>query len=175
MKNSLHFLSILLMLSFQSFGQEPTAPTVNGLNLQDSIVLANIPEWIKPILEKSEIAKKYKISMNYNPYYFEADFTGDKFIDIAFFVVNTIDNTKGIMIINSGKNLVYIVGCGNPTELGASLIGFQSWFIFREKTIRNHSKKTVALKTPGILVKGKQETNMVVYWSKNKYKTFIQQ
>lgn len=169
MKKTLHLISFTLFVAFGSFGQDPT---LNGLTLQDSATLANIPEWIKPVLEKSDIAKKYKIQMTCNPFYFELDLTGDKLMDIVFFVENTVDHTKGLMIINSGKNLAYIVGCGNPTELGASLHTMQSWLVYREKSIYNESKKTVPLKTPGILVKGKKETNMVVYWAKNKYKTF---
>lgn len=169
---SLHLLSLTCLLSFSSPAQDAT---INGLSLQDSTVIANIPEWVKPILEKSETVKTHKIISTYNPLYFEADFTGDKLIDIAFFVENMVDHTKGMMIINSGKNLVYIVGCGNPTEMGSSFTSFPSWFVFRGKTIRNQSKKTVSITNPAILLKGTKETNLVVYWSRNKYKTFIQQ
>ena len=169
---SLHFILITCFFSFESFAQDAT---LNGLSLQDSIVIANIPDWVKPVLEKSETVKTHKIIAAYNPLYFETDFTGDKLIDIAFFVENTVDHTKGLMIVNSGKNLVYIIGCGNPTEMGSSFTAFPSWFIFRGKTILNHSKKSVSITNPAILLKGKQETNLVVYWSKNKYKTFIQQ
>lgn len=170
---TLRFLSLSCLLSFFSFAQEEIVLT--GLTIQDSTVIANIPEWVKPILEKSETAKNYKISSTYNPLYFEADFTGDKLIDIAFFVENTLDHTKGMMMINSGKNLIYIVGCGNPTEMGSSFTSFPSWFVYRGKTIRNQSKKTVSITNPAIQLKGTKETNLVVYWSKNKYKTFIQQ
>lgn len=172
MKHSLNSLFILVLLSFSSRAQEAS---INGLTLQDSVVIANMPEWVKPILEKSDQVKTHKIISNYNPLYFEADFTGDKLIDIAFFVENTVDHTKGVMMINSGKNLVYIVGCGNPTEMGSSFTSFPSWFVFRGKTIRNQSKKTVSITAPAIQLKGEKETNLVIYWSKTKYKTFIQQ
>lgn len=147
----------------------------NGWAIQDSVVKANTPKWVEPILEKSEIAAKHKILPAPNPYYFEADFTGDKSIDIAFFVENTVDHTKGVMIINNDKKLVYIIGCGSPTEMGSSLGNFPSWMIYREKTIRNQGKKTVAIKAPAIVLKGSKETNLAIYWSRTKYKTFIQQ
>ncbi len=172
MKRSLHFVLFICLFSFSSYAQDAS---ITGLTIQDSTVIANMPEWVKPILEKSAQVKTHKIISSYNPLYFEADFTGDKLIDIAFFVENTVDHTKGVMIVNSGKNLVYIVGCGNPTEMGSSFTNFPSWFIFRGKTIFNQSKKKVSITNPAIQLKGTKETNLIIYWSKTKYKTFIQQ
>lgn len=171
MKKSLHFLLLSLVPGFLIAQQ--TALT--GKSIQDSLVLSHMPEWAKPVLEKSELVKNYKIQREFNPYYFEGDFNGDKLIDIAFFVENTIDHTKGLMFINGGKNLVFIVGCGNATDMGSSITWAKTWFVFRDRIARNASKKTLPLKTPAILLKGSKETNLVVYWSRNKYKTFLQQ
>jgi len=173
MKKALLTLSIYGLTSISLQAQDVAVN--NGWAIQDSVVKANTPKWVEPVLEKSEIAAKHKILPTPNPYYFEADFTGDKSIDIAFFVENTVDHTKGIMIVNNDKKLVYIIGCGNPTEMGSSLTNFPSWQVYREKTIRNQGKKTVAIKTPAIVLKGQKETNLAIYWSGSKYKTFIQQ
>ena len=148
-------------------------PSLNGLTHQDSAVIATIPEWVKPILEKSELARQHKILQTSNPFYFEQDFTGDKTVDIAFQVQNTTDKTKGLMLVNADKNLVYIIGCGTPTDLGTNLSGMQAWFVFREKSIRSPGGKMQAITAPGILVRGKRDSAMVVYWSRNKYKTFL--
>jgi hypothetical protein len=148
-------------------------PTFNGLTIQDSSVLALVPDWVKPILEKSDLAKQHKILQTHNPFYFEQDFTGDKTIDIAFMVQNTTDQSKGLMLINADKNLIYIIGCGSPTDLGTSITGLQSWFVFREKSIRSPGGKTQAITAPGVLVRGKRNVAMVVYWSRNKYKTYL--
>jgi hypothetical protein len=59
--------------------------------------------------------------------------------------------------------------------MGSSITWAKTWFIFRDRIVRNASKKTLPLKTPAILLKGSKETNLVVYWSRNKYKTFLQQ
>jgi hypothetical protein len=171
MKNMFNLFVTLLVSGFTLSQQ--TALT--GKSIQDSLVLSHMPEWAKPVLEKSELVKNYKIQREFNPYYFEGDFNGDKLIDIAFFVENTIDHSKGLMFINGGKNLVFIVGCGNATDMGSSITWAKTWFIFRDRIVRNASKKTLPLKTPAILLKGSKETNLVVYWSRNKYKTFLQQ
>lgn len=165
------FLYSLIFLPFIGFSQQPTT---TGKSLQDSIVLSNTPLWVHAVLENSEIARKYKIIQKFNPFYFESDFNGDDLIDIAFFVENTIDQRQGLMIINSGKNNVYIVGCGNPTEMGMSLSWSKSWFVYREKTVRNATKKSVTLTAPGIFIKSSSDSNLLVYWSGSKYKTFAQ-
>ncbi len=165
--------TVLLLFFFATFcGLAQTeVKSQNGLTIQDSAVMENVPDWVKPVLEKSEIAKKHKILSKNNPFYFEADFTGDKTIDIAFIVENVIDHSQGIMIINADKNLVYVIGCGNPTELGANLFFIENWFIYREKSIRATDKKIIAIATPAIIIRGKRDKNMVIYWSKSKFKT----
>lgn len=146
-----------------------------SLAQSDSSVLENIPSWVKPVLEKSELAQKHRILTSFNPFYLEADFSGDKQDDIAFFVENTIDHSKGVLIVNKGKNLVFVIGCGSPTDMGASLSWGKRWFVFREKTIWNSGKKKVSIKYPGIQVKGTGEASLVIYWTGKKYKTFVQQ
>lgn len=168
MKTTLLFS--LLLLAQWTMGQVEIK-SQNGLTLQDSALMEKVPDWVKPVLEKSELAKKHKILSKNNPFYFEADFTGDKTIDIAFVVENVQDHSQGIMMINADKNLVYVIGCGNPTELGANLFFIENWFIYREKSIRGTDKKIQAITTPGIIVRGKRDKNMVIYWSKSKYKT----
>jgi len=143
----------------------------------DSTLLQNnMPEWVKPILEKSEIAQKYTILTEFNPFYFEADLTGDNSVEMIFFVENNIDHSKGVMIVNSGKNLVFIVGCGNPTEMGSSLSWTKRWFVYRNRIVMNSgSNKKVTLKYPGIQLVGTGTSTLVIYWTGKKYKTFIQE
>jgi hypothetical protein len=170
MKASSYLFYLLLVLTNTVWTQEPGH---NGLTLQDSVVINCIPEWVKPILEKSDLAKNHKILQNNNPFYFEQDFTGDKTVDIVFVVENQTDHSKGLMIVNADKNLVYIIGCGTPTDLGTNLSAIHSWFVFREKSIRSPSGKTQPITSPGILIRGKRNATMVVYWSRNKYKTYL--
>lgn len=162
----LSFLSLLA--SGISLGQPVT---YNGLSLQDSLVINNLPEWVKPVLEKSEIAKFHKILAENNPFYFESDFTGDKTIDIVFYVENQVDKTRGYMFVNADKGMLYVIGCGNPTDMGVSINNIESWFVFRKRTITTISKKTQVIDTPGILVRNSRGRQMVIYWMRSKYKS----
>lgn len=143
----------------------------------DSLLIQNnIPNWVKPVLEKSEMAQKHQILTDFNPFYFEADFTGDNQVDIAFFVENKIDKTKGIMIVNNVKNLVYVIGCGSPTDMGTNLSWTKRWFIYRNRYIMNDgNKKKITLKYPAIQLIRSETNSLVIYWNGKKYKTFIQQ
>lgn len=147
-----------------------------GMSQVDSVLIQhNIPNWVKPVLEKSEMAQKHQILTDFNPFYFEADFTGDNQVDIAFFVENKIDKTKGVMIVNNVKNLVYVIGCGTATDMGSSLSWTKRWFTYRAKYIMNDgNKKKITLKYPGIQLIRTETSSLVIYWNGKKYKTFIQ-
>ncbi len=154
-----------LLLSFHSFCET------------DSLLIQNnIPNWVKPVLEKSEIAQKNQILTYFNHFYFYDDFTGDGQVDIAFFVENKIDKTRGVMIVNNVKNLVYVIGCGTATDMGTSLSWTKRWFIYRNKYIMNDgNKKKITLKLPAIQLIRSETNSLVIYWTGKKYKTFLQQ
>lgn len=138
---------------------------------QDSLILENIPLWVRPILEKSDVAQKHTILTSLNPFYLESDFNGDKNDDIAFSVENKTDKSRGIMIVNKGKNIIYIIGCGSPTDMGSSLTWGKSMFVFREKQIRSENKTRATLKYPAVQVTGHSRGSLVIYWTGKKYKT----
>lgn len=159
-------LLLFTCFSYTSFSQ------INA----DSLMMENIPEWVRPVLEKSELAQKHQILQNFNPFYLEADFNADKQDDIAFFVENKIDHTKGVMIINKGKNLVFIIGCGTQTDMGSSLTWAKRWFVYRNKSLWNNgTNKKASLKSPAIQLIRNEKDSMVIYWTGRKYKTFMQQ
>ena len=159
-------LLLFTCFSYTSFSQ------INA----DSLTMENIPEWVRPVLEKSELAQKHQILQNFNPFYLEADFNADKQDDIAFFVENKIDHTKGVMIINKGKNLVFIIGCGTQTDMGSSLTWAKRWFVYRNKSLWNNgTNKKASLKSPAIQLIRNEKDSMVIYWTGRKYKTFMQQ
>lgn len=147
-----------------------------SLNLyaqSDSLILENIPNWVRPVLEKSEFADKYTILTNHNPFYFEEDFNGDRVPDIAFLVENKVDHTKGVMIVNNVKNLIFVVGASGQTAMGSNLNWMVRWFVYREKTVRNTvDKKTVQIKHPGIQLIRNENNSLIIYWTGRKYKTF---
>lgn len=160
------FLALCFALVYSSGFCQPDTNLINN----------NIPNWVKPVLERSEMAQKHQILTDFNPFYFEADFTGDGQVDIAFFVENKIDHSRGVMIVNNIKNLVYVVGCGTATDMGTSLNWTKRWFIYRNRYIMNDAnKKKITLKLPAIQLIRSDTDSMVIYWNGKKYKTFVQQ
>ncbi len=148
---------------------------------QDSIPAAEIlldkriPAWVKPVIEKSEVAKNYKITDAINPFYLEGDLTGDKLEDIVFFVESKLDGKKGIMIINRGKNTVYIVGGGKDIGMGDHMNWCQTWFVYPDKGIYDGlGSRKVQLKYPAIQMIKSEKLTLFIYWTGKKYKTYVQ-
>ncbi|MNJ90652.1 hypothetical protein D3C87_82870 [compost metagenome] len=167
MKTARPFCLVIWLILVHSYGFcQPDTNLINN----------NIPNWVKPVLEKSEMAQKHQILTDFNPFYFEADFTGDGQVDIAFFVENKIDKTKGVMIVNNVKNLAFVVGCGTATDMGTSLSWTKRWFIYRNRYVMNDgNKKKITLKLPAIQLMRSDTDSLVIYWNGKKYKTFVQQ
>lgn len=146
----------------------------SSAQVDTTLLQNNIPSWAVSILEKSEIAQKHQILTTYNPFYFEADLTGDKLAEIAFLVENKVDHTNGVLIIEKSKSLVYIVGCGNPTEMGSSLAWTTRWFVYRDKVAMNRtSNKKVMLDFPALQLVGSSTSTLIIYWTGKKFKTFV--
>jgi len=152
----------------------------NQLSAQDSIVEPTlldkrIPAWVKPVIEKSEVAADYRIVDVINPFYLEADLTGDKLDDIIFFVESKFDGKKGVMIINRGKNTLYVLGAGKDIGVGDHVNWCQTWFIYRDRGLFDgvgHQKAT--LKYPAIRLEKSEKYNLYIYWTGKKYKTHVQ-
>lgn len=141
----------------------------------DSTLMLNIPYWVRSVLEKSELVQKHIILDEFNPFYLEADFNGDKETDIAFFVENKIDHSKGVLIINKGKNVAYVIGAGTTTEMGANLSWGKRWFVHRDKYLSNNGKKKLIIKYPAIQLMRSETSSLIIYWTGKKYKTFNNQ
>ncbi len=134
-----------------------------------------IPAWVKPIIEKSEVAKNYTINDTLNPFYLEADFTGDKLDDIVLFVESKFDGKKGVMIINRGKNLLFVLGAGKDLGMGDHINWCNRWFIYRDKGLFDGlGKRKATLKYPAIRIEKSERINLYIYWSGKKYKTYVQ-
>lgn len=146
----------------------------NAIYCQTNTNFDNLPRWVKPILEKSEVANKHLILNEQNPFYLESDFTGDKIDDIALMCINKVDSTAGVLIINKGKNVVHVIGCGGQTVLGSNLSWVKRWFVYREKiAVNSGGKKKLTFKYPALELVYSDNTSMIIYWKKNKYKTFV--
>jgi hypothetical protein len=159
--NRLYKLLFLILLVNQVAGQ------------QDSIVMHHLPKWSLPMLENNELAGKYKIVMRTNPYYFENDFNADGIMDIAFLVESKLDSSTNVMFINGGKNLTYIVNCGNPLIITSKAQWVDSWFALRDKIVDLGSNKSFIPQCVVLELKGLKDQGLIVFWKKNKYLTKV--
>lgn len=158
-----HLLSISILLI-----------SLNSLS-QDSTLNVRIPEWARNVLENNELIDNYEIVDTINPFYFEADFTGDELIDIAFLVKGKLNNQVGVFIINQGKNKAFVLGAGKSIGMGTNVSWCNNWFVYRKKHVYNFSKKKVkiSLKNPAIQLVKDENTSIIIYWEKKRYKTAL--
>jgi len=161
------YLVVMLLIAHQVMAQDSLA--IN------SLLSKRIPAWVKPVIEKSDVAKNYTIIDSINPFYLEVDLTGDKLDDIVFFVRNNIDGKKGVMIINRGKNLLFVLGGGKDIGMGDNVNWCNRWFVYRDKGIFDGvGKKKASLKYPAIRLEKSDRLSLYIYWSGKKYKTYVQ-
>jgi hypothetical protein len=153
----------------------------HSVTAQDSLTPSRIlldkriPAWVKPVIEKSEVAQNYTIIDTINPFYLEADFTGDKLDDIALFVESRIDQKKGVMIINRGKNVLFVLGGGKDIGMGDHVNWCNTWFVYRDKGLyQGIEKKKTVLKYPAIRLEKSEKVSLFIYWTGKKYKTYAQ-
>lgn len=134
-----------------------------------------IPEWARKVLNNSEIMTNYEVIDSVNPFYLEADFTGDDLADIVFMVKSKSTNQMGVSIVNRGDNKIFIFGAGKPVGMGTNISWCDKWYVYREKHIYNFSdrKKKFYIKHPGIEIVKNEKSSIVIYWDRRRYKTHI--
>ncbi len=66
------------------------------------------------------------IYMGMNPYFIRGDFNGDGEIDVAFWVQEKESELRGVAIIHSTLDTLYVFGAGRPRPTGGSQ-GNQVW------------------------------------------------
>ena len=141
----------------------------------DSLSLKRIPEWVKHVVQESALMENYELDVTRNPFYLEADLNGDELIDIAFFVKSKVEGKTGVLIVNKGKNVGYILGAGKDIGIGTDAFWCDTWFVYRDKFIYNFKdkKKKYMISLPGIEIVKSEKTSVVIYWDRKRYKTHI--
>src|SRR3989344_4520993 len=151
------YLVLIILMANQVIAQD-------SLSTNNSLLSKRIPAWVKTVIEKSEVAKNYTIIDSINPFYLEVDLTGDK-----------LDGKKGVMIINRGKNVLFVLGGGKDIGMGDNVNWCNRWFVYRDKGIFDGvGKKKASLKYPAIRLEKSDRLSLYIYWSGKKYKTYVQ-
>jgi len=141
----------------------------------DSLVLNNIPFWVRSVVHESSLMQNYELDYTRNPFYLEADFNGDGLVDIAFFIKSKMEGREGVLIVNRGKNVGFVLGAGKDIGMGSNISWCDTWFVYREKYIYNFKdkKKKYIIYNPGIELVKTENTSLIVYWDKKRYKTHV--
>lgn len=161
-------MKLLLILSSFIFVLSSSAQT-------DSLILSNTPEWVRSVLFESSLMQNYVLDESRNPFYLEADFNGDGLVDIAFFVKSKMEGREGILIVNRGKNIGFVLGAGKDIGMGSNISWCDTWYVYRDKFIYNFKdkKKKYIIYNPGLELVKTENTSLVVYWDKKRYKTHV--
>lgn len=138
----------------------------------------NLPDWISPQLDDLKIGKKLSVDGGLNPFYLEADFNGDKFLDIALFVSEKESNKKGILIIHGKTLTLNLIGAGNKFGKVDDFNWMKVWKVFREETAFRtifkenfdiEGSEEVKLKNIAISVAPSEGTYNLIVWNGEKY------
>ena len=141
----------------------------------DSLMIERIPTWVRHVVFKSSLMENYTLDTSRNPFYLEADFNDDGLVDIAFFVKSKIEGKTGVLIVNKGKNIGFILGAGKEIGIGSDIFWCNVWFVYRDKYIYNFKdkKKKFTIENPGLEIVKDEKTSIVIYWDKKRYRTHI--
>lgn len=119
-----------------------------------------------------------------NPFFMRGDFNGDGGMDVAFWVYNPEDSLKGVAILHSTLDTLYVFGAGhlNPTGRG-NYIGGSLWHLLPVGHVESHPLSTIPeagvvegepftfkRETPEFVVLGKSA--FVIYWAEGRYWMF---
>lgn len=144
---------------------------------EDSLRISKTtPSWAWKAFQKTELKSNYTIVDSLNPYYLESDFNGDEINDIALLVQNRHDKKIGILIINGGKNVCFIMGAGKQIGLGTDISWCERWFIYRRKSAFNLDAKVkkLILRNPAIEIRKNEDESIIIYWDRKRYISYIQ-
>lgn len=149
--------------------------TIVKLN-KETLLEKRIPAWVKPIISKAEWCNKYSISDTINPFYLEADFNGDKQVDVALFIINKENNKAGIMIVHRLTEKINLIGAGDDFGMGDDMVWVNVWSTYREKEVRSYmnGRQVLALKNPAIKIMYNENMAAYIYNKGKRYKTFVQ-
>lgn len=125
-----------------------------------------------------ETGKVYHINEGMNPFYLEADFTGDGTLDVAFAVIDVATQKQGILIQHGEDHTYHVLGAGIPFHVMDNLDWMDIWKVYREKTAEITlfsedfdiiGSETVPLNNPAIEVSQSEASYNLITWDGNQY------
>ena len=192
------FYCIILPISiivFAACGESHAVKTTNSIedSITDSLTISTLedrqdkfPNWLKntSLLENNILLSNYELDNRMNPSFLEADFNGDKLMDIVISIRNNSDGKLGYAIIHQGSRDVFIIGAGNTikNELSDNMDYIDKWSINTEEVNEPGLNEEgdfdpngpLILKTPSLSIEKTEVGGGLIYWNGKEYAYFHQ-
>lgn len=138
-----------------------------------------LPQWVQNEIYNWDQYEEYRLSDYINPYYFEADFNGDKTLDVAVGIKARESGTTGIMIIHGGSLEKYLMGAGlEYSNIYPDFDWMDIWMVKRERkqAVLTYNAdgdiegtKAIELQGDALLVIAAEASSRIIYWDGVKY------
>ncbi|KYG73015.1 hypothetical protein AWN68_09995 [Roseivirga echinicomitans] len=139
----------------------------------------NLPEDFDLALEEVKIEKSFFVDSGLNPFFLEADFNGDGYLDLALRVIDKETDKIGILIIH-GKTLdTHLLGAGSNFGSGGDDYKWMKvWKLYRGKwayktTFTENgdidSSEEIKLSNIAISVAQSEGASNLIVWNAGKY------
>lgn len=149
-----------------------------------SLAATKLPAWFMQSFNNKKLNERYVVIKPVKPEFLQADFNGDKIIDVAVQIIDKRSKKRGVLIINGGTNKHYIFGAGFKfaAEDFNDTNWLDGWRLHKAKvaykTIFNTDgdiagSKKVKISYPAIsiyaLQDGSEIAGALIYWDGKKY------
>ena len=154
----------------------------NPIDSKQFYSLESLPNWVieSDLITDFVIQKDYQISTQFNPYYLEEDFNGDKIIDCFIPVIEKKSEKQGFAFIDGNTKEITIIGAGNliKNALSDDFNHIDIWKInkLKENTGTEIDKNgdlidstPIYLDFPSINILKSESTSGIIYWNGNEF------
>jgi len=127
---------------------------------------------VSKLFSELGLDKNYIFSFHINPFYLRGDFDGDGEMDFAFLVIQNKTKKKGIAIMHSGSNKIFIVGAGRPCGNGGDDFRWMNiWSVYPRGKVELRVGKTTIPNLCGeaLHVEKSGSASGLILWDGKKY------
>ena len=145
-------------------------PAVNAQTDYDrnTVLLLNIPEKVRNLLNNNHLDSEYEISFDINPSYLRGDYNGDGIMDYAIRIRNKKNGKIGIAICHPELNKVYIFAAGTKdSRTGDDFQHLDMWQVASRSIYPDSIKKFI--KGEVLCVQKFEAGGASIYWNGKKY------
>lgn len=143
-----------------------------------------LPIWFNKAFQEQTLSQKYAIIKTNSSYFLEADFNGDKKVDIAVQIQDKITGKTGIILMNYGQKNGFIFGAGKKfdDQRFDNTRAFNGWRVYKDKYVFKTifkpngdilGGKKIKLSHPAVYIynveDGDEIAGELIYWDGAKY------